>query len=97
VDNDNLYIFKNIYEQQGKETFILLNLPQDKDVFNDFITSTYKPVPTSQHGIMDYTNSFRFNSIYQALNLNTIRKGFYFALICEKENNNLITLINPRK
>jgi hypothetical protein len=26
ADNDNLYIFKNIYEQEGKETFILLNL-----------------------------------------------------------------------
>jgi hypothetical protein len=55
VDNDNLYIFKK-YEHQGKETSILLNLPQDKEVFNDFIRNTYKPVLTSQHGVMDYTN-----------------------------------------
>jgi hypothetical protein len=34
----------------------LLNLPQDKEAFNDFITSTYKPVLSSQHGVMDYTN-----------------------------------------
>jgi hypothetical protein len=34
----------------------LLNLPQDKETFNNFITSTYKPVLTSQHGIMDYRN-----------------------------------------
>jgi hypothetical protein len=56
ADNDNIYVFTNIYEQKGKETFILLNLPQDKDAFNDFIRSTYKPVLTSQHGVMDYTN-----------------------------------------
>jgi hypothetical protein len=34
----------------------LLNLPQHKEAFNNFITTTYKPVLTSQHGIMDYTN-----------------------------------------
>jgi hypothetical protein len=56
ADNDNLYVFTNIYEQKDKETFILLNLPQDKEAFNNFITSTYKPFLTSQHGIMDYTN-----------------------------------------
>jgi hypothetical protein len=40
ADNDNLYIFKNKYEQQSKETFILLNLPQDKEAFNNFMQST---------------------------------------------------------
>jgi hypothetical protein len=33
VDNDNLYIFPNIYEPKDKKTFILLNLPEDKDSF----------------------------------------------------------------
>jgi hypothetical protein len=47
ADNDNLYILKNIYEQPGKETFILLNFPQDKQAFNNFIQSTYKPFLTS--------------------------------------------------
>jgi hypothetical protein len=40
VSNDNLYVFKNIYEQEGKETFILLNLPQDKEAFKNFIQNT---------------------------------------------------------
>jgi hypothetical protein len=53
ADNDNLYIFKNIYDQHSRETFILLNLPQDRKAFNDFISTTYKLVLTSQYGIMD--------------------------------------------
>jgi hypothetical protein len=40
ADNDNLYVFTNIYEQKGKETFILLNLPQDKQAFKNFIQTT---------------------------------------------------------
>jgi hypothetical protein len=69
VDNDNLYTFKNIYEQQGKETFILLNLPQDKQAFNDFIRRTYKPVLTSQHGVMGYTNyKVYFTNTLQSVN-----------------------------
>jgi hypothetical protein len=56
ADNDNLYIFSNIYEPEDKKTFILLNLPEDKDNFRDFITNTYKVALSNQHCIMDFNN-----------------------------------------
>jgi hypothetical protein len=56
VDNDNLYIFSNIFKPDDKKTFILLNLPQDKDSFNNFITNQYQPALSNQHGIMDFNN-----------------------------------------
>jgi hypothetical protein len=56
MQNDNLYIFKNIYEQKEKKTFILLNLLQDKKSFQDFVTNNYKLALSNQHGIMDFNN-----------------------------------------
>jgi hypothetical protein len=56
VDNDNLYIFPNIYKQKGKEMFILLNL-QDKESFQNFITNNYKIVLRNQHNIIISTTS----------------------------------------
>jgi hypothetical protein len=55
-DNDNLYIFLNIYKSEDKNTFILLNLPQNKTNFNIFITNKYRPAQSNQHGIMDFNN-----------------------------------------
>jgi hypothetical protein len=56
ADNDNLYIFPNLYEPKDKKTFILLNLPEDKDSFQDIITNTYKVALSNQHGIMNFNN-----------------------------------------
>jgi hypothetical protein len=56
ADNDNLYIFPNIYEPEDKKTFILLNLPQDKVNFNDFITNQYPPAQSIQQGVIDFNN-----------------------------------------
>jgi phenylalanyl-tRNA synthetase alpha subunit len=56
ADNNNLYIFPNKYEPEGKKIFILLNLTQDKESFQDFVTNNYKVALSNQYGVMDFNN-----------------------------------------
>jgi hypothetical protein len=69
ADNDNLCMFPNIYQPEDKKTFILLNLPQDKDSFKDFITNQYRPAQSNQHGVMDFNNfKVYFTNTLQSVN-----------------------------
>jgi hypothetical protein len=36
--------------------FILLNLPQDKEGFQDFVSNNYKLELSNIHGIIDFNN-----------------------------------------
>jgi hypothetical protein len=56
ANNDNLYIFPNNYEPEGKRTFILLNLPEDKESFQEFIDYNYTSAQSNLHGILDFSN-----------------------------------------
>jgi hypothetical protein len=56
ADNDNLYIFPNIFQEKCKEMFILLNLPEDKESFQKFVTTNYNAAQSNQHGIMNFNN-----------------------------------------
>jgi hypothetical protein len=69
VDNDNLYIFPNIYKSKGEEIFILLNIPQDKESFQDFVFNNYVFLLSNQHCITNF-NNFKeyYTNILQSVN-----------------------------
>jgi hypothetical protein len=56
ANNDNLYIFPNNYEPADKRTFILLNLPEDKESFQEFINYNYTSAQSNLHGVLDFSN-----------------------------------------
>jgi hypothetical protein len=57
MDNDFLYIYKNIYELQREyNSFILLNIPEDEESFKKFIREKYKAVDVNLSGVSNHTN-----------------------------------------
>jgi hypothetical protein len=57
TDNDFLYVHKNIYEPQRKDTtFILLNIREDEQSFKEYISMKYKAVEVNLSGVCDRTN-----------------------------------------
>jgi hypothetical protein len=57
TDNDFLYIHKNIYELNRKyNSFILLNIPEDENSFEEFIREKYKVANVNLSGVSDFTN-----------------------------------------
>jgi hypothetical protein len=57
TENDFLYVHKNIYELNRKHNiFILLNIPENEESFNEFIREKYKPVDVNLSGVSDFIN-----------------------------------------
>jgi hypothetical protein len=54
ANNNNLYIFPSKYDPESKKTFIFLNLPEDKESFQEFIINNHNAAHSNQHGIMDF-------------------------------------------
>jgi hypothetical protein len=52
-----LYIHKNIYEPNRKyNSFILLNILEDEELFKEFIREKYKAVGVNLSGVSNFTN-----------------------------------------
>jgi hypothetical protein len=57
TDNYFLYVHKNIYEPQRKyKSFILLNIPEDEELFKEYISTKYKAVEVNLSAVWNHTN-----------------------------------------